>query len=97
MTLKDFLIKSNRADLDVNDVVTNHIRLYVQNIDALASKELCDIPRDDLRDIYMAILLYKSHGRVVFHTQAWNEFLKDAKKVNLSNNVIMSIYNRERN
>lgn len=96
MTLNEFLIKNNRADLNVNDSMTNHIRMYVQNIDTLAQRALKDIPREDIRDIYAAILHEYHPHTPFFLDKAWKMFERDALKSGVTEEDIHYIGNHAR-
>jgi len=96
MTLNEFLIKNNRADLNVNDSMTNHIRQCVQNIDALASRALSDIPREDIRDIYAAILHEYHPHTPFFLDKPWIMFERDARRSGITEEEIQHIGNHIR-
>ena len=91
MTLQQFLSKNGRADLNAHSTITAHIRQHVQNIDVLASKEIQDVAYDDIRDIYMAILLDNYPQRAFWVDDALNLFIEDAHRIGFSDNEIKHI------
>lgn len=95
MTLREFLLKSYGVDLlaQGNSIVA-HIRQHVQNIDMLASKEVKDLNYEDLRDIFVAIILDNPSKYAVFYNEAWNSFKKEALRLNFTESEIESIEKR---
>jgi len=85
MTLREFLEQSTYTiNLDnYESAITQKIRQYVQNIDVLADRDIIVIKEKDIVDIFVAILLYKSRGEAVVRSSAWDEFIHEAKQMNI--------------
>lgn len=93
MTLREFLEQSTyTVNLDnYESSITKKVRQHVQNIDVLADRDIIVIKEKDIVDIYVAILLYKTRGAAVLRSSAWDEFINEAKQMNIPDETTNTI------
>lgn len=82
MTLKEFLERTTYA-INLSDkanFITAKIRKFVPNIDSLAKKDIELIEEDDIREIFVAILL-ATKKYVVWGSEALEEYENEREKL----------------
>ncbi len=97
MTLWEFLLKSQEIDLLApNDSRVAHIREHVQNIDVLALQDIRDMYYEDIRDIFIAIMLDSTRIYAVTHGDAWKKFANEATRLEFTQSEIDTIEKRSK-
>ena len=97
MTLREFLLKSQGIDLLAsNNSRVAHIREHVQNIDVLALQDVRDMYYEDIRDIFIAIMLDSTRTYAVTHADAWKKFMAEAKRLKFTQSEIDTIEKRSK-
>jgi len=97
MTLREFLLKSQEIDLLAPyDSRVAHIREYVQNIDVLALQDIRDMYYEDIRDIFIAIMLDSTRRYAVSHRDAWEKFTNEATQLGFTQCEIDTIEKRSK-
>ena len=82
MTLKEFLERTTYA-INLSDkanFITAKIRKFVPNIDSLAKKDIELIEEDEIREIFVAILL-ATKKYVVWGSEALEEYENEREKL----------------